>query len=315
VLTKRPLLATAADQRRYVPASPRGDARDEALKHRNTLVVGTAGSGKTSLLAHIAFAARESAQPCLVVSAQLVDHSRDLVDLLCVQAEDEEWIEKAELPSRHDPLGPARQIRRLRDAPEGALVLIDDPTTEQARTLFGQLRDELWQTPLSFVVATSPAVAQALRQPPADAFFNVELELRPFDFDDAVKLLSHLRAAGAELAIDQPPSYPLQPRALVAIAEGDEVQVRLDPDLEHELSERASAAAGPTAAMLLAEIWNRGAVSASDAELQRSFGVSRSRLTELLRALAEADVLESYPDPGEGRTGRPRTLYQVKAQR
>jgi len=66
--------------------------------------------------------------------------------------------------------------------------------------------------------------------------------------------------------------------------------------------------------MLLAEIWNRGAVSASDAELQRSSGVSRSRLTELLRSLAEADVLESYPDPGEGRTGRPRTLYQVKAQ-
>jgi hypothetical protein len=57
------------------------------------------------------------------------------------------------------------------------------------------------------------------------------------------------------------------------------------------------------------------AVSASDAELQRSFGVSRNRLTELLRALADAGVLESYANPGDGRTGRPRTLYQVNAQR
>ena len=43
--------------------------------------------------------------------------------------------------------------------------------------------------------------------------------------------------------------------------------------------------------MLLAEMWSRGAVSASDGDVQRSLGVTRNRLTELLRSLAAANVL------------------------
>ena len=309
------LLATAADQRRFVPAGARLAAKEAGLKHRNTLIIGAPGSGKTSLLNHIAFTAREHHGQCILVSARLIDGPRTLVDLLLAEAQDADWVEHQDPPAKDDPLGPARQIRRLRDAPPGGIVLVDDPTAEQVRTLFGQLRDELWQTPVSFAVAVGPAVARVLEQAAADAFFDTKLTLEPFDREDATQLLARLRETGSELAVDQPPSYPLQPRALIAIADGDEVQSRLDPKLQYELLEVAEQTAGRSAAMLLAEIWDRGPVSASDLALQRSVGVSRSRLTELLRALTAARVLESYPDPSAGRAGRPRTLYRVDAER
>ncbi len=44
-------------------------------------------------------------------------------------------------------------------------------------------------------------------------------------------------------------------------------------------------------AVLLAEMWEREGVSASHEDLQRSLGVTRNRLTELLRALDEHGVL------------------------
>lgn len=313
-MAKRPLLATAADQRRFIPAGARAAAREAALRHRNTLVVGPPGSGKTSLLASIAFAAGEQGTPHAIVPAQQADNSWALINLLCAHAADEEWIEKIDDPAPAiwlDPLGPARQIRRLLDAPERAIVLIDDPTTEQAQGLFGRLRDELWQTPLSFVVATSPAVAQVLERPPADAFFDVSLTLGPFDSQDAAQLFVYLQELGSDVVIDGPPAHPLQPRALIAAAAGEEVHVSLDPELQQELVERATQAAGSAAAALLPEIWNRGAVSASDGELQRALGVSRSRLTEMLRALADAGVVQPFPDAVEGRAGRPRMMYAV----
>lgn len=47
--------------------------------------------------------------------------------------------------------------------------------------------------------------------------------------------------------------------------------------------------------MLVAELWGRDGVSASDLELQHTLGLTRSRLTELLRTLAAHGVLASYP--------------------
>ena len=61
-------------------------------------------------------------------------------------AGEEGWVVETEPPDPSDPLGPARQVRRLREAPDDALVSLDDLTTEQAQTLFGQLRDELSKT-------------------------------------------------------------------------------------------------------------------------------------------------------------------------
>jgi hypothetical protein len=314
VPTKRALLATAADQKRYVDAGSRAIARDAALKHRNTLVGGEPGSGKTSLLNHIAFAAQAADTDCILVQARLAEGSRRLIDLLLVEAEEAGWIAREPAPGDGDPLGPARQIRRLRDAPDAAIVLLDDPTSEQARTLFGQLRDELWQTPVRFTVAVTPAVFHALRQPPMDAFFDTILELGPFDPGDSEELFTRLRDLGETLTARDPPEYPIMPRALVAIATGESLQSQFNPFIRADRLAEAERAAGRPARLLLEAIWSRGPVSASDQDLQRSLGMSRTRLTELLRKLADIAVLESFPDPAGQGQGRPRTLYQVSAE-
>lgn len=311
--TKRALLATAADQKRYVETGSRLVARDAGLKHRNTLVAGEPGSGKTSLLNHIAFFARAADADCVLVQARLADGSRQLIDLLLAEAEEADWISHEAAPADDDPLGAARQIRRLRDTPDSAIVLLDDPTSEQARTLFGQLRDELWQTPVRFVVTVTPAVFQTLKQPPMDAFFDTTVVLEPFSPAESDELFTRLRDLGEVVPVLEAPEYPIMPRALVAIAAGEAQQSQFNPFIRADRVAEAERAAGRPGKALLEAIWSRGAVSASDEEVQRSLGMSRTRLTELLRKLADVGVLQAFPDPQGRGQGRPRTLYQVSA--
>jgi predicted ArsR family transcriptional regulator len=103
----------------------------------------------------------------------------------------------------------------------------------------------------------------------------------------------------------------MQPRALVALANDERPGGHSDPVRQHELLRIAEQVAGRRGAMLLAEMWGREGVSASQEDLQRSLGVTRNRLTELLRTLAEHGVLATYPEPREGKTGRPRMIYTV----
>ena len=312
--TKRPLLATAADQRRYVEDKSRIQARKAALKRRNVLVSGEAGSGKTSLLNHIAYGAEAPNADCILVQARLAAGSRGLIDLLLLEAEDAGWISRESLGAEDDPLAAARQIRRLRDAPEPAIVLLDDPTSEQSRTLFGRLRDELWQTPVKFVVTVTPAVFQTLQQPPVDAFFDTAITLEAFSDGTSAEFLNRLSDLGETVAVLDAPEYPVMPRALVAIAAGEALQAQFNPFIRRDRAEEAERVAGRPGKALLEAIWSRGPVSASDEELQRSLGMSRTRLTELLRKLEDADVLVSFPDQDGQGQGRPRTLYQLSAE-
>jgi hypothetical protein len=194
-------------------------------------------------------------------------------------------------------------------------VLCDDLTVEQAQTLFGQLRDEWWQTPVRFMAAVRPDVAQALSAPPADVFFDDRLTLDPLAGADASRLLERRHAAGdAPRVAELDPHGARQPRALVALAEDEGSGGRDDPGRHRELLAVAGERAGRPGATLLGEMWGRAGVSASDAELQRRLGVTRNRLTALLRTLADAGVLSSYPEPREGKTGRPRMIYTVADQ-
>lgn len=308
----RPLLNTASDQRLLILDDSRLHAAAATQEARNVLIIGEPGSGKTSLLYHALGRARAEDRPALFLAGRVVRGSRELVDALVSLAVEEDWIQDGPAPAADDPLGPARQVRRLRQAPENALVLVDDLSIEQGRALFGALRDELWQTPVSFAVAARPDVAQTLSTPPADAFFDRRYVLEPLSGGDANQLLARRHRAGesALLAIFDP-DRAMQPRALVALASAEGPGGRYDPVRQHELLHVAEQAAGRPGSMLLAEIWGREGVSASDEDLQRSLGVTRNRLTELLRTLADRGVLAAHPEPREGRTGRPRMIYTV----
>ncbi len=309
---RRPLLNTAADQRLLILDKSRLHAAAATQEARNVLIIGEPGSGKTTLLYHALGRARGDDRPALLIAGRIVSGSRGLIDALLDLAVEEEWIPDAPRPAADDPLGPARQVRRLREAPDSALVLADDLTVEQGQTLFGALRDEFWQTPVSFTVAARPDVAQALSTPPANAFFDRRYVLEPLAGGDANSLLHRRHEAGESTLLTIFDSeQAMQPRALVALASEEGPGGRYDPTRQQELLGIAERVAGRPGAMLLAEIWGREGVSASDEDLQRSLGVTRNRVTELLRTLADHGVLTTYPEPRGGKTGRPRMIYTV----
>lgn len=310
MIHRGPLLNTAADQRLFAEDESRQRALAAAEKPGNVLIVGEPGSGKSSLLYRALSRAQDARRPALLLSGRVVAGSHALTEALLTLAAEEGWVPEAPSPAPDDPLGPARQVRRLRQAPQEACVLLDDPTIEQARTLFGQLRDELWQTPVTFVVAVAPAVATALNVPPADVFFDRRITLEPLAGGEADSLLRKRADAGETALVSVGRIGPRQPRALLALAAGE--MPPHDPKRQYELMEQAAAVAGRPGAMLVAELWARDGVSASDEELQRSLGVTRNRLTELLRTLASHNILSSYAEPREGKTGRPRELYFIR---
>jgi hypothetical protein len=107
------------------------------------------------------------------------------------------------------------------------------------------------------------------------------------------------------------PQDAMQPRAAVALAEEETPSGRYDPTRQSQTLRRAEEVAGRPGAMLVAELWGRDGVSASDPELQHILGLTRSRLTEILRTLAADGVLASYPEPRET-PGRPRMIYSIR---
>lgn len=312
MLTKRPLLDTAADQRLFVKDASRERAIRSAFQRSNTLIVGEPGSGKTSLLHAIRANANEGAAPdVMLVDARVAGDARDLIDIVLKEAVDDGWVEAAGRPDRDDPFALVSQIRRLRDARDGSMILLDDPDAEQAATLFGRLRDELWQLPVWFTVAVNPnTYTSVLSQPPANAFFDLVIQLEPLEPDAAIQMLQRRKHRGELAEKIAVPPHAMQPRAVLLSAEAGP-GARYDAELQHELLTRAERAAGRAGAALVAEIWNRGAVSASDADLQRSLGVSRARLTQLLTLLASEGALVSTSQASSGAIGRPRTLYDI----
>lgn len=60
----------------------------------------------------------------------------------------------------------------------------------------------------------------------------------------------------------------------------------------------------------MAELLERGQASASDTELQRSLGISRARLSQLLTDLPERDLVVQDVEGASG-SGRARTIYRL----
>jgi hypothetical protein len=317
MLTKRPLLDTAADRQLFVRDASRERAENSAFQLSNTLIVGEPGSGKTSLLYDIRGNANERPREhplAILVDARLADNPEMLIEFIVAEAQDNGWVAPGENKSGpDDPFALVTQVRRLREAPDNSMILLDDPDPEQAAILFGRLRDELWQLPAWFTAAVNPTVeAAALQHPPADAFFDHRIELAPFGRDDATEMLKRRITPGAAGKPIVVPEEPMQPRAVLVRADSSSsTGGRYDGELQHKLLTLSEATAGRTGVMVLTEIWNRGPVSASDSELQRSLDLSRARLTQVLTALERGGALRSLRDTGSGGMGRPRTLYDI----
>jgi hypothetical protein len=210
-----------------------------------------------------------------------------------------------------DTLELPKLVASLKEAaPEGRrVVLVDElSATSVGHTLFGRLRDELWQLPLTWVVAVAANEAGPLLTPPADAFFDVILRLEPLTRASQRAILE-ARAGnrGRRIAAQLDEGNPRRLLALAREAVAGGVQ---PPVLQRALSHRDAEVSklGRAASMLMAELESLGPTSASDEQLLRRLGWTRTRAVQVLRQLEEKGLVTSTTAKGD--SGRPRKLYR-----
>lgn len=305
---------------------------------QNVLLLGEAGSGRTSLLNHVAWLLAREAQPCdsLLVSGESATSAAQLLGVLVARVQRlaeggrtrASWIE--DLRALSTPDGPFGEVARpaivmelvdllgeaLASVPRAVCVMVDGISPAVAHAVFGTLRNELWALDVvSWVVAGDSAAGSLYREPPADAFFELTVELGSLSDEDARKLLRSHAPELDEAEIDAVlvPARGNPRRLLRAAAE---IQVGATPTDSgvHELVEQTEAIAGPLAGRLIEYLAEYGPASASDATMLRQIGASRQRASQLMHQLESAGLLQTIEWHEPGRRGRPARRFALKTQ-
>src|SRR5690606_2237302 len=173
-VSNRPLLDTRTDAELFVARDAELSRLRRALELGvNVLVHGAPGMGKTSLLRQLMWRERRSGRPAprYVSGAAATSVAELLVRVARAFGSTEPGTAEDH---------PLDLLLRLGDAVkeiERPIVLLDEPDADLAYILFGRLRDEVWELPLGWVVAMDTADATRVLRPPADACFEVRLEV------------------------------------------------------------------------------------------------------------------------------------------
>ena len=311
--------------RRFVDRKEEFDRSWQSLARRaNVLLVGQRGAGKTSFLRKLeaSIAASDALGHAVYVDAAAATTLGELIAtthwrLGLAQVDLAPALEVAEhYGSRHDPPGPVGAIEllhSLRPRSESLFptsILLDEPLPDLAHTLFGRLRDEVWQLPYTWVVAIDVVDRPRVLQPPADAFFGVVVELGELSHRDAVELLR--ARVGDELGLDDLELLAdlagHNPRRLIALARETLVGGVPIAQLASDARKREERLKGLSApARRVAEyLEDAGPRSASDEDLLAYFGWTRNRAVQVLNELEQAGVLISRVQKG----GR-RKMYEL----
>ena len=297
-----PILFDAVDRDQYL-ARP---ALEKALRRAvesgpGVLLVGSRGSGRTTLLNWLARQLRDEGWQVVRVDAALVEDPETFLELTRGALEETRGS-TPKRPSQLPPDAPSAMrlqeaARRLAHAPP-ATILVDNLTDRGViRTVFGGLRDLLWETGHHWVVTATPRERAQFLQPPADAFFAERVTIPPLSDEEVEQLWS--RYANGR----RPPGtgdLPRQPRDVFLRMRGGHDPAQVDAAREQF---------GEAAAALLREVLARGhAVTADDQELLARSGLSVVTLRKYLNKLVAAGLLERSAD-SSGEPGRPRLLY------
>lgn len=325
MLSGRPLYDTAADSPLFVepPAWP---TLLRAIKRRNNVLIsGGRGVGKTTVLRRLEFELRGLEQPVTFVDATGVDSPIGLLtaarQALSGRRSGAEQLaftvgqlkpeEGSDPLLRHfeaelDALGKAPPTTFLVDASgSGAAVF----------GLFGRLRDSLWRLDHRWVVAVDDGERASVLRPPADAFFDLDLALDSLPNELMFELLRR-REAGSELGESVLSAIVLGSNGVprLALRAANEAAVSgqgTERAVDRQRLIAAAAALGQPYSHLMSELMDLGQASPSDDELARRLGLSRARITGLLRALLRAELVEAAPERSD-RPGRPKTIYRPK---
>ena len=336
-MSNQPLAQSRADQRRFVDRTRETDAIIRAVAaSQPVLLLGERGSGRTSLLNHVAWllARQKESRHTLMVSGELASNPSQLLGVLVARTQRlaeptgsrGRWIE--DLRALSMPDGPFGQIaqpailmelvdllgERLAALERPACLMVDGIAPTVAHGVFGSLRNELWALQgATWVVAGDSAAETLYLEPPADAFFEHTIKMGPLTDADAAKLLRAHVPALIDNDIER----------AIAVAEGNarrllraagDIQAGISPVrlAADEFAERATAVAGPLAGAIVGYLAAHGPTAASDETMLRQIGASRQRASQLMHELESAGLLETIEQHEPGRRGRPARRFALR---
>ncbi|HEY2439253.1 MAG TPA: hypothetical protein VGI07_03430 [Solirubrobacteraceae bacterium] len=333
----RPLAQSRADQRRFVDRTREAQEIVGAVGAAEpVLVLGEPGSGRTSLLNHVAWLLAREPDPreSVLVPGELARDPAQLLGVLVARlqrlAEPDgprgRWLDDLRALSMPDgPFGHAVQPailmelvdllgERLADLQRPVCLMIDGISPAVAHGVFGTLRNELWALETAgWVVAGDAGAGPLYREPPADAFFERVVELGPLSETDGAKLL---RAHIPELSDTEIEAAVAagggNPRRLLRAAADVQAGRQPTPSATGQLANQAVDVAGPLAGALVEYLAANGPAAASDRRLLGQIGASRQRASQLMHQLESAGLLETLEQHEPGRRGRPSRRFAVK---
>lgn len=323
----RPLYDNRGDAERFLHP-PAWDPAVRAIERGlNAAVIGARGVGKTSLLRQLQLVLRESGERVAFVDATAVSDVLELAGRVrdALLGQPPPLVAGANLAAeafrgQPAPLAGASRalgalLREIGQA-EATIILVDASASAEATYgLFGRMRDVLWQQEHRWVLAMEATDRATALKPPADAFFDTVIQLEPWPINELVDLLAR-RAdrdqpwpqdliMGAASGAQGSPRKALRALSDALVHDRDPASAL---DARGRLLDRASAHGRP-AGMLMAELLDRGQASPSDEDLQRTLGVTRSRLTQIFRELLADELVSAESERPDG-PGRPRVVYR-----
>jgi hypothetical protein len=318
-LSRRPLFDNPLDAALFVGRDEADRLEQNCRDGVNTLVLGDRGMGKTSLLRYVLFRLRESGFPAVGVDAAPAETGVDLLRLISGRLRPAElgvprWpeAETINLGEVGEILSLVRGLGRYASQEQRTAILIDlVPGAESVHRLFGRFRDELWQLPFTWAVVAPSEMRVELLAPPADAFFEDVIELKPLTPKQQEELVCRRLDEGESTPWRLPSEGESSPRRLLDVVR--ETMRSGEPPDRHLLAlaerDREVRALGRPASMLYAELENGGPASASDEKLLERLGWSRQRAAQVLAQLERASVVRAEFRPGP--SGRPRKVFAI----
>jgi DNA-binding MarR family transcriptional regulator len=315
-LSGRPLLSTGRDSSLFVGRESELAAVERGLGlGMNTAVFGPRGSGKTSLLAAIAYRNREKYNfvagrtEGIVTAAELLDQMRGMEPMDPSIPEARRNQVRASAPVALSNLLRWKEAQELKDE-RPIVFVVDGLPVELGRALFGALRDELWATQMQWIVTAGVQAGSLLMRPPVDAFFESQVHLEPLtpsESRDLIRTRVPDMDPGAITRIAPAGGYPRAVLDLVRYA-----AQYPEADAEHDIRARdlVISKLEPSVRALIEELANGEPMSASDPELGARLALTRARISQMLTKLEGLGLVRRVT-PKTSQPGRPKVYFQL----